>query len=129
MRNAVFSLLSSDVILKELGVDKVYASPALDTPPEQLFVVLAWQEVNPEFKNVGTQNLTIWVHNRQSNYRLINQIIDRVKSLMTSTFHRTGTDGTFVQAQWTGEGPDVWDDGFRTYVKTSGYRCNGKSST
>ena len=129
MRNAVFSLLSTDTALSDLGVKKVYASPALDTPPEEIFVVLSWQEVNAEFKDVGTQNLTVWVHNRQPDYRVINRIVARIKLLMISTFHRAGTDGVFVQAQWTGEGPDVWDDGFRTYVKTSGYRCNGKSST
>lgn len=125
MRNAVYSLLKDDSDLKELGVSRVYASPGLDTPQENLFVILRWQSRNREFAFVGTQDLQVWVHNRESDYNVINKILERIKQLLCNTHHRQGSDGTFVQAYWTGDSEDFRDDGFRTYTRNSGYRCNG----
>lgn len=125
MRNAVYELINGDPEIKTLGVVRVYAAPGIDTPKEECFVVLRWGRGNAEFKNVGTQDLEIWVHKRQADYNRINKILDRIQELMTTTTHRQGSDGVFRQAQWTGNSEDFRDDGFRTFTRNAGYRCNG----
>lgn len=125
MRNALYTLIRDDQQIQSFGVQKVYSVHAADTPTENLFILLRWEITIPAFKLVGNQDLSIWVHSRDADYVLINRILGRVKTLMTQTLHREGTDGIFSQAYWTGDSPDVRDDGWRTYTKSAGFRCNG----
>lgn len=125
MRNAVYELIRNDPEIKQLGVSRVYAAPGLDTPKEECFVVLRWGTKSREFDTVGPQDLEIWVHKKDPDYNVINRILERVKNLMTSTTHKQGSDGMLAQAHWTGDSEDFRDDGFKTYTRNSGYRCNG----
>lgn len=125
MRNAVFTLLRDDPEIRELGVKRVYASPGVDTPQEPCFIILRWGNGNREFRNVGTQDIEVCVHSKDSDYYKINKILGRVKRLMCTTTHRQGSDGSLSQAYWTGDSADLRDDGFRTFTRNSGYRCNG----
>lgn len=125
MRNAVFELIRDDAQIKEFGVRRVYAAPGLDTPKEECFVVLRWGVKTREFKTVGPQDLEVWVHSKDPDYNKINRILERVKDLMINTTHRQGSDGMLSQAYWTGDSEDFRDDGFKTYTRNSGYRCNG----
>src|SRR5687768_9808441 len=125
MRNAIFTLLKDDPQIQELGIKKIYAAPGMDTPKEDFFIVLRWIQKNAEFGLVGTDDLEIWVHKRDADYFSIIKVLNRIKVLMTITTHRQGSDGVFRQAKWTGDSGDNRDDGFRTYTKNSGYRCNG----
>lgn len=125
MRNAVYFLLSEDSILESLGVKKVYSSQATDTPKEDIFLVMRWEETVPSFKSVGTRNLTVIANCRSANYKLLDNILDQVKEVLTSALHVSGSDGQLSQAQWTGDSPDGRDPGFRTYFKSSSFQCNG----
>lgn len=133
MRNAVYHLISTDPQIINLGVETVLASPGVDTPEELAFIILRWGSRNPEFgdpplplmQHVSTQDLTVWVHYKEANYNRINRVIERVKFLMTNALHVPGSDGMLRQARWTGDSPDLRDDGFHTFTRSSGYRCNG----
>lgn len=124
MRQAVYSLLSDDQTLRELGVQKVYASNAVDTPQENNFIVIRWELTVPAFALVGTQDVSIWSHLREPDYVHMEMILERVKYLMTTTTHREGRGGIFSQARWTGDSPDVRDDGWRTFTKSTDFSCN-----
>lgn len=125
MRAAVHFLLSEDAILESLGVEKVYGSNAIDTPKEQIFLVTRWEETTPAYKSVGTRNLTVIANCRSANYKLLDNILDQVKEVMTKALHVSGSDGQLTQARWTGDSPDGHDPGFRTYFKSSSFQCNG----
>lgn len=125
MRAAVYGLLSEDVELRNLGVKRVYASPSIDTPKEEFFLVIRWLDSAAAFKMVGTRDLQVWVHKKDADYFAIGKVISRVKDLMTETFHRQGSDGMLRQAAWTGDSGDLRDDGFRTFTQHAGFRCNG----
>lgn len=122
MRNAVYTLLTDD---QEIQVEKVFASPTLDTPKERRFIVLRWLEDTPDFGSLSTQDLQVWVHSRDADYYWINATLERVKKLMVETLHRQGSDGVLSQAKWTGDSSDARDDGFHTYTRYAGFRCNG----
>lgn len=125
MRAAIYSLLREDEVLRGLGVEKVYASPGIDTPKEQFFLVMRWLDSAPAFQLVGTRDLQVWVHKKDMDYFLMGMVIQRIKELMTSTTHLQGSDGVFRQAAWTGDSGDLRDDGFRTFTQHAGFRCNG----
>lgn len=125
MRNAVWRLLSEDYTLDNLGVERVYNSNAVDSPKEPIFLITRWEDTNPEFKSVGTRNLTIIANCRQADYKLLDSILEQVKEIMTNALHVSGSDGELTQARWAGDSPDGRDDGFRTYIKSSSFQCNG----
>jgi hypothetical protein len=129
MRNAVYSLLKDDSTLKQFGVERVYMSPTLDAPRENRFVVLRWGERRVEFGNVAPADLTVWVHSRDADYHVITGILNRIRVLLTAVQHRQGSDGILSQVKWTGDGADLRDNGFQTYVKTSSYLCNAGVSS
>lgn len=118
-------LLKEDGILDSLGVSRVYGSNAIDTPKEEVFIITRWEETTPEFKSVGTRNLTVIANCRSANYKLLDNILDRVKEIMFNALHVSGSDGQLTQARWTGDSPDGRDPGFRTYIKSSSFQCNG----
>lgn len=125
MRNVVWKLLSDDYTLGNLGVERVYVSNAVDSPKEKIFLITRWEETNPEFKSVGTRNLTVLANCREANYKLLDALIEQIKELMTNAVHLSGSDGELTQARWTGDGPDGRDDGFKTYVRSTSFQCNG----
>jgi hypothetical protein len=125
MRAVVHFLLKQDHILDSLGVQKVYGSNAVDTPKEQIFLITRWEETNVAFSNVATRNLAVIANCRSADYKLLDNILDRVKELMTETVHLSGSDGELTQARWTGDSTDGRDPGFRTYIKSSSFQCNG----
>lgn len=125
MRAAIYSLLKDDEELRSLGIQKVYASPGIDTPKEEFFLVIRWLDSAAAFKTVGTRDMQIWVHKKDQDYFVIGKTIERIKALMTETFHRQGSDGMFRQAAWTGDSGDLRDEGFRTFTQNAGFRCNG----
>lgn len=120
MRNAVYTLLEG---LEE--VERIHAAPGLDTPAERKFLVLRWMEKSSQFGLVGTQDLQVWVHSKDADFYWINLTLNRIKLRMTEATHRRGSDGILSQAKWTGDSSDARDDGFRTYTRYAGFRCNG----
>lgn len=123
-RAAVFSLLSADTQLQALGINTgtVYGSNAVDTPDAKPFVILHWGMRAREFGLVGDQNLTVWAHDEPADYARINEILERVKAILTSAVHVDGGDGTILTlATWNGDSDDFYDDGYETVSKNSGF--------
>jgi hypothetical protein len=118
-RAALQSLLEQDPILGEdIGVEAVYPTNAVDTPAEQLFIVIRWDPTTMAFKQVGADRCSIWVHDTQRDYGRITDALQRLKELLPATVHRAGEDGwTLTTAEWLGEGPDLFDGGYNTVTR------------
>lgn len=129
-RAAVYSLLDEDAELGTIGVQAVYASNSIDTPGEEFFLVIRWETPEVAFKNKGTDHCTVWAHDRQRDYGRIDQALERVKELLTSTVHRTGDDGwTMTCAEWRGDSPDLVDGGFNTLTRNSDFAIPARYAT
>lgn len=114
-RAAVQSLLAGDTTL---GVEKVYSTNSVDTPEEEFFAILQWGTTTPAFNRVGSDRLTVWLHDRQRDYGRINKGLTRVADLLTGTIHRAGGDGiTLSTAEWLGESQDLFDGGYNTITR------------
>lgn len=114
-RAALYSLLKGDV---ELALEEVYPTNSLDTVPENFFAIIQWGSTTPAFGTVGTDRVTIWIHDRQRDYGRINQALKRLAELLTGTVHREGTDGvTLSTSEWNGESQDLFDSGYGTITR------------
>jgi hypothetical protein len=117
-RAALQTLLEEDPELLEIGVQAVYPTNAVDTPGEDLFIVIRWDPTTVAFGTTGSDRVQIWAHDTQRDYGRIGQVLDRLKTLITDTVHLQGADGWWLStAEWNGEGPDLFDGGYNTVTR------------
>lgn len=117
-RAAVQSLLEGDGQLAGLGVQTVYAGNSVDTPEEECFLVVRWEDKTAAFGSTASGRCSIWAHDKSRDYGRINEVLIRLRTLLVGTVHRSGEDGwTLTLAEWLGEGPDLFDGGFGTVVR------------
>lgn len=121
-RAAVYTLLHDDPTVISLGAAQVYAANAVDSPPEECFVVIKWEDTDRVYGNRRTCYVAVWVHDRNRDYSRIGDVLQRVEDLLTSTVHLVGEDGwTLTQADWLGQGPDLYDGGYETCTRYSNF--------
>lgn len=117
-RAALQTLLEEDTELTEIGVEAVYPTNSVDTPGEELFIVIRWDATQVAFKNKGTDRCSIWVHDKQRDYGRITSCLERLKNLLPEQVHLAGEDDwTLTTAEWLGEGPDLFDAGYNTVTR------------
>lgn len=117
-RAALYSLLDTDAQLATLGAEAVYPTNAVDTPAEECFLVVRWNETPAAFGTVGQDRVQIWVHDKTRDYGRIDAILGYLRTLIPGTVHRPGDDGqTLSTAEWRGESQDLFDDGYGTCVR------------
>ncbi len=116
-RAAVQTLLEEDPILSGIGVGAVYGAMSVDTPAEDLFMTVHWDERSIAFKQHGPETLVIWVHDRQRDFGRIDAAIERMILILEDAIHLSGADGTLTSARWTGTSRDLFDDGYNTVTK------------
>lgn len=122
-RAALFSLLANDGELIGLGVEKVYAANAVDTPGEQCFLIVKWDETVKAYGRTGSNPVSVWAHDKDRDYGRIEAVLNRVENLLADTVHRDGEDGwTLTLATWLGQGPDLYDTGYETCTRYSDFQ-------
>jgi hypothetical protein len=127
VESGVFTLLSTNadlaalmgVALPELG-GYVYRTGRAIDPPD-VFVAIRWEENPAPVAFLTTQGLTIRAHSREGSYELIDGMLDRCKTILTSTVHFQG----ITQVDWRGRSPDLFDDGYRTATRYDTYVVAG----
>lgn len=117
-RAALQTLLEEDAVLAGHGVAAVYPTNAVDTPQEDLFIVIRWDPTTVAFGTTSSSRVQIWVHDTQRDYGRINDCLRRLKDLIPGQVHLPGADGyTLTTADWNGEGPDLFDGGYNTVTR------------
>lgn len=120
-RAAVQALLEGDAALHalDLQASAIYGSSALDTPPDEVFAVIKWEETVAAFGNRGGQSLVIWVYDRgTTDYVRLDKITRRLRELILGAEHLVGLDGmTLTCATWNGFSGDLFDDAWDAITK------------
>lgn len=118
-RSALYSLLDGDSRLVELGFVNVYPQNTVDTPPEQRFIVIRWEQPDARaFGQKAADRASIWFHDKDPDYGQIDLGIERLKEILLDAIHVEGGDGWVLsQAHWNSDGPDLSDPGFGTVVR------------
>ena len=121
-RAAVYSLIRDDPTLIGLGMQQVYAANAVDSPPEDFFIILKWENADRAFGDRRSDSMAVWAHDRNRDYGRIADALQRVEDLLTGSVHLVGEDGWILtQADWQGQGPDLYDGGYETCTRYSGF--------
>lgn len=122
-RAALYSLLADDGVLVGLGVEAIYPVNAVDTPPEECFLIIRWDDTTKAYGVTGSNRATVWAHDKDRDYERITGVLQRIEDLLAGAVHRAGEDGwTLTQADWLGQGPDLFDSGYETCTRYSDFQ-------
>lgn len=114
-------------IIRDATAVPVYGSNAVDTPDESQFCIVRFEETTKAFGLVGSQRITVWVHDTDRNYDFINAALGNVKEALTNAIHTPGADGGVLsQATWNGDSADLFDDGYETCTRNAGFDINSR---
>jgi hypothetical protein len=123
-RAAVQALLEGDAELAAAGVQAVYATNSVDTPGEDMFLVVRWDTTDAAFGVHGTDRFSVWAHDRSRDYGRIKTVLARLRTLIPAQVHLAGDDDwVLTTARWLGEGPDLFDDGYGTVTRYADFQA------
>lgn len=122
-RAAVFVMLKGDVELTTICGANILAYQAVDTPPPGPFIVIKWDTMSPGVTwGRGARGVTMWVYDDPADYQRIEQMIERIKTLMQSATHVEGSDGyVLTTAKWTGDSEDLYDDAYGRILRQTSF--------
>jgi hypothetical protein len=129
-RVAINLAIENSAALQLLGLpaDGTFQANAADTISIRPFVVIRWEENRRAFADKGTQGLTVWVHDDLGDYTRIDNILEKIKEILTAMVHVQGSDQRIVtQVDWSGDSGDLYDDGYRTITRNAGFRVLSRS--
>lgn len=131
IRQVVFDLLANDPVLNGLGItaDSIFNANDVDTIRVRPFMITAWANTAPGMDRVRQRSLRVWVHDEPSDYRRIDDVLERVCELLTNQYGViTGDNGRSVlQIEWEGDSDDLSDDVQRTITRNSDYNVVGSA--
>src|SRR6185503_10982863 len=85
MRKTIARAVYNDAELNSLGITRdSINSGDVDTPSQRPYIVFRWGETNPGVDVVRQRSLVVWVHDRPNDYDRIDQIIKRIRDVLTS---------------------------------------------
>lgn len=130
MRGLVDSLILADSALTDLVPQERWREGSSDNEtPLTPFVEYRWGPTTPSVtprSPVRSCTLTIYVHDKIGSYdRVINPIVDRLKTTLGDAGAVVAEGASLVAADWQDDGEDGYDDGHRTIVRTTRYRIVG----
>jgi len=136
LRQALYEALAYDAPLTALGFgeDRVITQHDKDTQPtEGSFIVLRLLATTPApFKNSPTnqRQIQIWVHDRASDFGLIDSAIERIKDIMKLLENSETSDEKWIQdVRWQGDSDDFRDDEARTINRYCQWLITGSAAT
>jgi len=116
----------NDAELNSLGITRdSINSGDVDTPSQRPYIVFRWGETNPGVDVVRQRSLVVWVHDRPNDYDRIDQIIKRIRDVLTSIAAQRTDTGWISSIDWTLDSGDLSDDISRTIIRTSTFNIVG----
>ena len=130
MRAAIYERLSTDPELLGLlsGEPNIFPNYGFDTVPvdNKPFIIIRYgnKEVAKGIRR-GPRVVSFWAHYPKflsADFGIIDDMLKRIDQLVSTMEHVPGGDGyTVTSALLQGEGPDHYDESFRTITRSADY--------
>lgn len=127
MRKLVYQALTSSLpLVAEIPIARWLQAGAADHQPVRPFAVIRIVDGPPSISKAVQPNLQIWVHDNRGSYTKIDAIIELIKAAFTAALPLEDSTSRLVDANWTGDGPDLVDDGFNTNTRFTNFTLTGR---
>jgi hypothetical protein len=129
VRETTATLINDMEPLRPLGVprDAVYQADTVDSPEEEIFIVIRWLVAEPGMGAVTRRRFQIWVYGPKGDYTIIDKIGWQIVSMLLSVDQTPVEGGLISQFEGGYRGPDMIDKGYdkavisyETSVRASG---------
>lgn len=134
LRSFVFSLLTTDTTLNSLGIDanSVFTTHGVDTPQVRPMLILRWGITENVLNHspMGARSLQVWAHDEPGDYERIDQILRRVRTLLTTvSAENAGSPDEWVsEIRWERFSDDLSDEDAVTIARNSDFTITGSAA-
>lgn len=126
MRVLIRQAIAQDPTIQSLGVvPGMVQAGDMDSPEGRPFINLRWSVTTPGMGGVDFRQVVIWVHDEPGDFDRIDQIIRRIKDILSAMVGQPHAYGYLNQAEWLGDSEDLVDDGHGTITRTTSFRLVG----
>lgn len=138
MRGLIRSIIIENEDITDLiPADSWFGSGSAGKPPEEKdrpavpFAEIRFGGTFPGMSVVQRGRCEIWIHEEFGSYDLINRVIRLLRPLVESAVQvdfddaETGEQSHLVQAEWISDSPDLYDTGYRTNTRSTGFDLVG----
>lgn len=103
-----------------LQADNIYSGD-VDEPRGRRFIVLRYGERQPGIGPSNRVELIVWAYDRDKDHDAVELLQKRVRVVLEGIEAQQTLEGWITLIEWTGNGPDIYDDAYRAVGITSGY--------
>lgn len=127
MRRLIYDLLSSDATLMALLPGGLYGDRSLvETPSVKPFGVLMHEgPSNGMSARVNRSTVVLWVHDEVGDYTRIEAALRRARALLLAAVQVEKNGVWLMEADWSGDSVDLYDDARGTNVKNATFPLVG----
>ena len=133
LRDYVYQLLANDSVLNGLGIDgnSLHTVNDTDTPQERPYTTIRWGNTNPGLNASYTmifRDFQIWVHDVPGDYTKIDNILLRIRQLLTGVEGANAGAGFVSMVEWEGDSDDLSDDAQGTITRYGEFHLVGSAA-
>lgn len=125
MRRLIYDLLTGNVALMEKLAGGIQGDRAEGVPDTLPFAVLRFEGVSKGVSRVNQTRLTVWVHDQNQDYTLIDEILKDIRALVEGAAPRMLNGVWLNEAEWEGDSIDLYDDVRRTNTRNAAFLLTG----
>lgn len=132
MRALVRTLLrdSRTPLPTQIQLDHWFGSGAVPDSPPRPFAEIKFGGTFRGMGSVKRRRLEVWVHDAEGDYGIIEDEISYIKSVLDGAEHRSdGKGNEIISCSWVNDSVDLYDDGYRTFCKSTVFEIVGKDNT
>jgi hypothetical protein len=127
MRALVLQAITSEPALTALiPADRWIQAGSLDEMPARPFAVIRLIDGTQTIVYSEQPRFEIWVHDDRGSYIKIDQILRLVRETLIAAVPMEDANYRIVDVDWTGNGPDLIDEGYNTNVRTARFTLTGR---
>jgi len=99
---------------------------SLDEMPVRPFAVIRLVDGTQTVVYSEQPRFEIWVHDDRGSYIKIDQILRLVRETLVASVPLEDSNSRIVDIEWTGNGPDLVDEGYNTNARTARFTLTGR---
>lgn len=127
MRQTVFDLVTGDAELTSMiGRNSWFQGGSITEVPERPFVVIRLSGVFPGIGSTNKVRVEFRVHDERGSFTIIDNVVRRIREVLGEAEQIRGEQGWLICATWLSDSPDLFDDGFRTNMRSTAYDLTGQ---
>lgn len=121
-------LEADDDVIEIIPADRWFSGRALDKQIDvRPFAVVRLSGNFPGMSRINQTRAEIMIHDNEGSYKRIDTAIKAIKNVLDNAVQvKSATSDTWlIQATWESDSVDLFDDGYRTNMKSTTYTLTG----